>query len=305
MPEARKVVMKLKFNAERYSELGLDAAALSEVLTMQEILTEAGKVAWRLANPTRKNLPPRYGAELELWMRPLEPGSTIAPLEARRKQRPQQNTWDNEVEYMDLGAQRLAESYTALANGEPVPEGYDDKDFLALAGRFGATFDDNEEVEILTTGRPPVVYNKRVRVAVVAAQGALHETSVELSGTVTMADVLQRRFNLKPDSGKAILVEFTPVQEAMVLDALREHASMRLRVRGVARMSPEGQIAKLEHVDFLGPIDPVQTDGSASDFVDEILKICSAVPAAEFDKLPKDAAQHLDHYLYGSPKRRG
>ncbi len=37
---------------------------------------------------------------------------------------------------------------------------------------------------------------------------------------------------------------------------------------------------------------------------DDLLAIGKAVPAEEWAKLPKDFNENLDHYLYGSPKKK-
>lgn len=35
----------------------------------------------------------------------------------------------------------------------------------------------------------------------------------------------------------------------------------------------------------------------------QVLETMRAVPDEEFDRIPVDSAEQLDHYLYGSPKR--
>lgn len=36
---------------------------------------------------------------------------------------------------------------------------------------------------------------------------------------------------------------------------------------------------------------------------EKIKRIFAGVPRAEWDRLPEDASDRLDHYLYGAPKR--
>jgi hypothetical protein len=35
----------------------------------------------------------------------------------------------------------------------------------------------------------------------------------------------------------------------------------------------------------------------------QLIELSEEVPAEEWDKVPTDLAENLDHYLYGSPKR--
>jgi hypothetical protein len=54
---------------------------------------------------------------------------------------------------------------------------------------------------------------------------------------------------------------------------------------------------------------PPAAEGAAPSYRDErpiwevILDHTKAVPSEAFEKLPKDGASQVDHYLYGHPKR--
>ena len=37
-------------------------------------------------------------------------------------------------------------------------------------------------------------------------------------------------------------------------------------------------------------------------FSEELLALARTVPDAEWEKLPRDGASNLDHYIYGTPK---
>jgi Arc/MetJ-type ribon-helix-helix transcriptional regulator len=79
---------------------------------------------------------------------------------------------------------------------------------------------------------------------------------------------------------------------ASVDDAMTEAASMllqRLELKQAAAKPPATN--QDEAIPAYKPIWEV---------VDELRK---SVPPEEFAKLPKDGAEQLDHYLYGSPKR--
>ena len=43
-------------------------------------------------------------------------------------------------------------------------------------------------------------------------------------------------------------------------------------------------------------------DPNAAPIEDELAEIFTDVPAAEWSKLPPDLSDHLDHYIYGTPK---
>lgn len=47
-------------------------------------------------------------------------------------------------------------------------------------------------------------------------------------------------------------------------------------------------------------------DGNAGDplaLEKDLMALAQSIPGTEWEKLPKDFNENLDHYLYGSPKR--
>jgi Arc/MetJ-type ribon-helix-helix transcriptional regulator len=75
-------------------------------------------------------------------------------------------------------------------------------------------------------------------------------------------------------------------------DAMAEAARLLLRQLDQGQASPRSPTDGQEQ--------PARTDQPIWDVVEELRK---GVPAEEFAKLPRDGAEQLDHYLYGSPKR--
>jgi hypothetical protein len=43
-------------------------------------------------------------------------------------------------------------------------------------------------------------------------------------------------------------------------------------------------------------------DPNVRPFWEEIIELGASIPKEEWDKVPKDLAKNLDHYLYGAPK---
>jgi Arc/MetJ-type ribon-helix-helix transcriptional regulator len=74
-------------------------------------------------------------------------------------------------------------------------------------------------------------------------------------------------------------------------DAMAEAASLLLERLGQERAEPPVAAGQAEGAPAHKPIWEV---------VDDLRK---TIPPEEFAKLPRDGAEQLDHYLYGSPKR--
>ncbi len=82
-----------------------------------------------------------------------------------------------------------------------------------------------------------------------------------------------------------VLSERYTSEDAMVAEVLREHFRRQLPPPSAWLDEPEG--------------DPVQS----KPLWQQIAELRESVPDEEWDKLPVDGAEQLDHYIYGSPKR--
>ena len=130
---------------------------------------------------------------------------------------------------------------------------------------------------------------------------------VELRGEVRSADLDGRRFSLRLDDGTRVVAKFTTEQEGRVTEALRDHASRRLRLKGSAELAPGGKIKRVATVESLAvePMERAKSGSSAKPIWEVALEIGASVPAEEWAKIPTDLAQNLHHYLYGAAKEQG
>ncbi len=127
---------------------------------------------------------------------------------------------------------------------------------------------------------------------------------VELRGEVRAADLDGRQFSLRLEDGTKLVAKFTPAQERAVTEALREHATRRLRLRGSAEIARTGKIKRVASVESLTvePAKLAKPVRSTKTIWEAILEIGASVPKEEWAKVPTDGARNLHHYLYGAPK---
>ncbi len=74
-------------------------------------------------------------------------------------------------------------------------------------------------------------------------------------------------------------------EDAMIAEIVREHLRQQIPPPSARLDEPE--------------VDPVQP----KPLWQQIAELRESVPDEEWDKLPVDGAEQLDHYIYGSPKR--
>ena len=87
---------------------------------------------------------------------------------------------------------------------------------------------------------------------------------VDVTGEVLEADVKQRKFQLWINWQTHVLVMFSDPQEVDVTTALRDHKSVRVRVKGQAEMSPQGKLLRVTEIEelVLGPVGEAPYDHS-------------------------------------------
>jgi hypothetical protein len=129
--------------------------------------------------------------------------------------------------------------------------------------------------------------------------------TVELAGEVLEADVRQRRFQLWIDDRSHVSVSFSESQEGQVTTALKDHKTVRMKVRGRGELSPQGTLLGVTEVEKLEiqPAVEAAFDHSARPIEDVLEELAGEVPQSDWERLPHDLTDNLDHYLYGTPKR--
>lgn len=128
---------------------------------------------------------------------------------------------------------------------------------------------------------------------------------IEVTGEVLEANLRERQFQLWTDESNHVLVILAKPDESAVITALKEHALVRLRVRGWGEIGPNGKLLRITQVQELTiqPTSEIPRGATARPVEDIIRELGQQVPQSEWDRLPLDLTDNLDHYLYGTPKR--
>lgn len=299
-----KEVVRLAFKGQRFRDHALDLSAITELSQFQKLVAETAKALWRAAHPGRVRLPKHFEQRTRLCLRKIEEGSAVTPLEVYIDEPVQKELFEpeptevNEAIGVAHGILRSAEK------DEPLPENVP-KDLVPEYQRWGQGLEESDVIEVVAAGKGPVRVTPLSRSRLAAFCEAAHQDHVDLTGEVLEADVRQGRFQLWLDDKTGVTVTFTPAQEREVMTALRDHRSLRIQVVGKAEFSPQGKPLRVAEVDQLRlqPVGEVPHDPAARPIVDVLEELASQIPQEEWDKLPADLSDNLDHYLYGTPKR--
>ena len=298
-----KEVVRLTFKGERFRDHALDLRALSDLSQFQKMVAETAKTLWRAANPKRERLPSHFEERVRLCLRRIEAGSATAPLEVFIEEEDQTSLWESEPVEINDAVQLAHEVYEALGLDAPLPERFP-RALLSEYAKWGQSLGDDDIVEMQVSEKKPAYLTPAHRQKLEKFVETPHEDRVEISGEVFEADVKKGRFQLWSCEDTAVSVAFTPEQEDQVTTALKEHKAVRMYVKGSGEFSPQGKLIRVLQVDELRlATDEKSYDQSARPIEELLNELAKEIPQEEWDRLPSDLNDNLDHYLYGVPKK--
>lgn len=295
-------VVKLTFEGERFHDHALTLSALSELSHFQDIVTETAKTLWRISNVGKK-LPNNFEERTKLCLRRIEDGSAIAPLEVFIEEQEQLELLEQEPIEVKKTVNLVTNVFYAAEYDEPLPEEFP-RTLLDEYSKFGESLKEEESIRIHSDNEKSARITQKSRSRLEYIKEQPYKTSLDITGEVLEADVRQRKFQLWISENAKVLVNFDEEQEEDVTIALKEHKTKRIRIIGIGDMSPEGKPIKITNIEKLSVIEQGEYtfDPSAQPIEEIIEEIVREVPDEEWDKLPSDLTDNLDHYLYGTPK---
>jgi hypothetical protein len=182
------------------------------------------------------------------------------------------------------------------------------KNVIPLFEQLGRTLEPEDSIEFEppqgARARKKVVYTQQTRVRMIERAIGEYTDVLSVSGEIRAADLDGGNFSLRREDGSKVFGKFSPEHEGQITEALKEHQSCSLRVEGAATFFPDGQIKRIEKVDKLQILsrERAEFDAAARPIWEIAQEIGKAIPQEEWEKVPKDGAINVDHYLYGHRK---
>ncbi len=299
-----KEVVRLAFKGERFRDHALDLGAITEMSQFQKMVAETAKALWRAAHPERERLPKQFEERTRLCLRRIEGRSAVAPLEVYMEEPDPPELLEREPTEANEAIALVQQAFRAVERDEPLPENLP-KSLLPEYEKWGQGLGEDEAIEVSVGDQEPVRVTAVSGSRLAAFRDVEHEDHVDVTGEVLAADVRQNRFEVWLDEKTGITVSFSPEQENEVTNALRDHRTLHLRVIGRGEFSPLGALLRITQVEKLElrPVGEVPYDPTARPIEDVAAELAAEVPEEEWNRLPPDLTDNLDHYLYGGPKR--
>jgi hypothetical protein len=298
-----KEVVRLTFKGERFRDHALDLRALSELSQFQKMVAETAKTLWKTANPGRERLPHHFEERVRLCLRKIEDGSATAPLEVFIEDEDQMSFLETEPVEINEAVELAHEVFEALETDIELPQRFP-RALLPEYIKWGQTLADDEVVEMKVAEKKPAYLTLAYKRKLETFSEIPYEDHVEITGEVFETNVKKGRFQLSPDEDTPVTVNFTPEQEDQVTTALKEHRTIQMFVKGSGEFSTQGKLLKILRVDELRLTKDEEIYDRTARPIEEVLgDLAKEIPLEEWDKLPNDLNDNLDHYLYGAPKK--
>ena len=294
----------LRFDGDRFDEHTLDVECTRELIVYRNIVLECAKELWRRNNPDRERLPRKFEGDFRVQFDKIDDGSAAIPL---RRVKP---TDQAELELVILDefdeAALLVDAAIIAANSDQLLPAALPSNVVPLFREFGKTLSADEV--LYTKSRHSTsesAYTSAARKRLSEWVAPAYEDVVDVIGEVRMAQVASAgsgKFLLLVDeSGASVPGQFSAEQEALVLEALRNHRTVRLRVKGVGEFETHNRVLKrIVRVDeALQPQTSVSFDESAASIWDQLSTIGEEVaPQGAWDAVPSDLSKRIDDIVY-------
>lgn len=290
----------LRFDGERFAGHALDVECTQELVAYRRIILECAKALWYRQHPSRERLPKRFEDSFRLQFDRLEPGSARVPL--RRVLETGQSTLDLGLRDEFDEAAVLVDAAIRAANDDSLlPEAFPSS-VVPLFREFGRSLHDDEV--LFTRARDCVAeaaYTAKARKRLAKWVADSYEDMVELAGEVQMASV-KGQFELLTEAGQRVTGKFSPPQEVQVLEALRQHDTLKLRVRGLGEFGTHDRLLRrfnrVDAVEHALPGVPAYVV-DAPDLWAELDAIAAKVPTEAWGAVPDDLSLRVDEMVYG------
>ena len=295
-------VATLRFEGARFQHHALDVECTQELIAYRNLIRECAKELWRRKYPNRVRLPKGFEDGFRLQFDRVVEGSAAIPLCRVREGEQGPLDWGSLDEF-DEAAELVDIAIAAASEDRPLPEKFP-SNVVLLFRDLGKTL---REGEILFTkarhSKMESRYDGVARKRLSEWFDPSYEDRIEVVGEVRMVNVGQGAFSMQLEgSGNSVQGRFTAEQEDVVLDALKNHRTARLRVRGVGEFGMRDRMlqrfARIDQVAM--PSGEATFDSNAIPIWEQLASLGRAAPAGTWDNVPTDLSTRIDEAIYGS-----
>ena len=287
-------VLKLKFSGGVYDAHVLDEAALVEITKLMRAITETGRTLWRHDHPERERLPRRFDESLKVALERIDESSAV-PVLVRVNQPSEPQMFADDL---TASVNFVATSFRASRNGMSFPEGLT-TDLCDRYSQLGTALPSDSSLTLEPPGTDSIPIDDASRLAF---RNRIPDTTMDLidvTGRILAVDVHLRVFQIWLDSTTKAQAAFNDAQERQVINALKDHDSVRVRLCGTGRLLRTGEIYRIDQVDRVDTLgDETRSFDPDAPTIAEMVKVAFAdVSDDVWSTFPSNLSERHDEYL--------
>jgi hypothetical protein len=304
MRKEKQKLTTLTFVGPSFEDHGLELDMLPELVQYKRIIVETAEYLWRLKNPDRSRLPRGFKESHRIKFYEVCAGSAAIPLIREIEYEDDQLPFDYRDE-LNEAVDVVEEGMSAAGEDRMLPDNFP-KNIIPLFGDLGKTLRPDDHIEFQSPQREkPASFSISVKERLLGQEETTYEDRVEISGEVRAADLDGLNFTVRLEDGSKVPGKFEVEHEPQIIAALKDHATCRLNMVGVAEfLHRDGSIKRIVRIDSMDirPMAEKEYDTEARPIWEIVSEIGAEVPEREWEKVPTDLSIDLDHYLYGTPR---
>ena len=122
---------------------------------------------------------------------------------------------------------------------------------------------------------------------------------VDVTGEVRATDLDGLRFTLRLSDGRKVAGHFKSEHEPVLLQALGEHFSRRIHIRGTGEFAPEdGKLKQIINVEAIEVVGLGGGTEGGTPIWERLALLGLNTPEGVWNDVPADLAENVDRYLY-------
>ena len=247
--------LKPRLVGKRFEEHSIPVEVLKDWAAFEGLVVEAARWLYLEDNPRRRRTPRGFTQSFTLHLSAVEDGSAVPVLD--RPLAPGSLIPDAFAVWFEKARDRVLETIDAAAHGRPVDDLLP-KSLLAYFDQFGRSLRDDERVEFTRSNRQAkVIYDHRVRKALVLKSAAVYRTEESVRGSMSELNLESRTFTLKLIGGEKVIGQFSDELRDAAWGALGAYGESLVMVEGAVVRDQMDNRKRIEQVTRIEPLDPL------------------------------------------------
>jgi len=252
-----------RFVGPRFSQHGIPLEILKDFAVFQEMIEDAARRLYLKDHLDRQKVPKGFFEGVTMVLKNIGEGSAVAELALRLPLAPEPGFFKSEnEEYFEKARDAINDAIDAAEHNESptaVPA-----EVLSHFQRFCRFLREDEHIEFRPANpeRPArLTRDSRKRLILAAPEVKEYEEEVELIGQVAEGSHEKNIFTIKQRDGSLVTAPKDRMNNDVVTEAYRGfYEGRKVSVRGVGRYNRAGKLLRIETVDQITPIDPLDIE---------------------------------------------